>query len=214
MAASCAAYDAGDHSEALRLATCVYNIVHDHGAIHSIMAQLGIKETHKFLATNIRDATCIQTIVNRYTPLIELERLYVGPTFVPLCTYFENRNAWFYVRGLSFDAWWNKDIIFFDGPQRLTRRQLVFTLRNQEGGSHYDKEVRNPTFHSLQKSFVFFHPSTNRISEQKNLELASMRQVAEELELSFAINEPGQHPNMKWMTIDELEERAKRQQAG
>jgi hypothetical protein len=112
---------------------------------------LGIKETHDFIATNIKDGAEVHALANRYSPLVELERLYIQPEFVPLCTYFQKRKAFFGVRRLSFEAWWNKDIIFFEGPLTLTRRQLVFTLRNQEGGSHYDEEVRNPNFAPLQR---------------------------------------------------------------
>jgi hypothetical protein len=57
MAVSCAAYDAGDHSEAVRLATCVCNLVHDAGKTYrSIMGQLGIKDTHTSLATVCRQS--------------------------------------------------------------------------------------------------------------------------------------------------------------
>jgi hypothetical protein len=156
LAASCAAYDAGDHSEALRLATCVYNIVHDGGKIRSIMTQLGIKEKHLFFASNVKDGADVHALADRYTPLVELERLYIQPEFVALCTYFQNRNAWFGVRGLPFERWWNRDIIFFHGPLCLTRRQLVFTLRNQEGGSHFDQEVRNPNFVPLQQKTMMW----------------------------------------------------------
>jgi hypothetical protein len=89
MARSCAAYDAGDHSEAVRLATCVCTLVHDARTYRSIMGQLGIKLTHTFLATNIPGGAALHATAYRYTPLVELERLYVPPRFVPLVTYYE-----------------------------------------------------------------------------------------------------------------------------
>ncbi len=210
MAASCTAYDAGDHSEALRLATCVYNLVHDGGHIRSIMSQLGIKDARTFVATNVKDGAKVAAIANRYTPLVELERVFsIPPRFVPLVTYFQNRNAYFPVRDLTFDVWWNRDIIFFDGALRLTRRQLVFVLRNQEGGSHYDSEVRNPNFHPLKNPVIMFSPGLG-IGEMRHLELASMRQVAEELELSFVKYERERHPNIAIMSLDELEEKLRK----
>jgi hypothetical protein len=48
------------------------------------------------------------------------------------------------------------------------------------------------------------------MAKAENLELASMRQVAEELELSFAIHEKGQHPNIRFYKLDEFEEKIKR----
>ena len=214
MAISCVGYDSGDHSEALRLATCVYNLVHDSGNIHSIMGQLGIKDTHMFLATNARDGAKLPVIVNRFTPLVEFERISDRPQFVPLITYFQNRNAYFPVRNLSFNDWWNKDIIFLDGPHRMTRRQLVFALRNQEGGSHYDDEVRNPSFRPLKQPVWMITPGLG-FGLMGDLELASMRQIAEEVELSFVHLEktknPNAHPNITVVPIDELEERYRKQ---
>jgi hypothetical protein len=210
MAVSCAGYDAGDHSEALRLATVVYNLVHDSGGIRSIMGLLGIKDTHMFLATNVTDGAKLPAIVHRFTPLVEFERKSIRPHFVPLVTYFQNRNSYFPVRDLSFDAWWNKDIIFLEGPHRMTRRQLVFALRNQEGGSHYDEEVRNPNFHPLKQSFWMMTPGLG-FGEMGGLELASMRQIAEEVELSFVHIEkkknPNAHSHITVTSIDELEKR-------
>ena len=208
MAVSCAGYDAGDHSEALRLATCVFNLVHDSGSNRSIMGQFGIKDRHMFLATNVRDGAKLPVIVHRFTPLVEFERVSARPHFVPLVTYFQNRNAYFPVRNLSFDAWWNKDIIFVEGSHRMTRRQLVFALRNQEGGSHYDDEVRNPNFHPLKRPVMMVTPGLG-FGLMGDLELASMRQIAEEVELSFVHLEkkknPNMHPNITVMPIDELE---------
>jgi hypothetical protein len=121
----------------------------------------------------------------------------------------ERKGFLFGVRRLSFEAWCNKDIIFFEGPLTLTRRQLVFTLRNQEGGSHYDEEVRNPNFALLQRK-VAMSVMGRGMAKAENLELASMRQVAEELEPFFAIHAKGQHPNIRFCKLDEFEEKIKK----
>jgi hypothetical protein len=211
MAASCAAYDAGDHSEAVRLATCICNLVHDaRKTYRSIMGQLGIKDTHTFFGTNIPDGAAVPAIALRYTPLVELDRLYLPPRVVPLVTYYKNRNAYFGVRDLSFDEWWDKDIIFLDGPHRLTRRQLVLTLRDQEGGSHYDAEVRNTNFGPLKQPVFMFIPGKG-LGRMKDLELATMRQVAEELELSFAVHEKDRHPHLTHFKIEELEKQLRKE---
>jgi hypothetical protein len=158
-----------------------------------------------FLATNVTDGAKVRAIAHRYTPLVEFERIYIPPRFVPLITFFQNRNMYFPVRHLNFDAWWNQDIIFFDGPHHLTRKQLVMALRNQEGGGHYDEEVRNDNFLPLKKQVIMFTPGLG-IGPMRDLELASMREIAEELELSFVITEPPeQHPNIKYVRLDDLE---------
>jgi hypothetical protein len=184
LAVSCKAFDEGDVSEALRLSTIVYTLVHDGGDIRSILSQLDLKEKLEFFASNMEISSAIRAQADRCTPLVELETKVGIPRFVPLCTFVKNRGAYFGVRKLPFDAWWNKDIIFFDGERNLTRRQLAFTLRNQEGGSHYDVEVRNPNYPALKAPSVFFVPGRG-LGQMEHLELVSMRQVAEELALTL-----------------------------
>ena len=42
---------------------------------------------------------------------------------------------------LSFDEWWNDEVIFDSGISTLTRRDLVLSVANKDGGAHFDHKV-------------------------------------------------------------------------
>lgn len=111
MAASSTAYDAGDKSEALRLATIMCNIVHDAGRTRSILSLLGLKTKIVFMASGHEITEEIRRIVDRFTPLTELERYPKGgwdPEFVPVSTFFKNRGMHPFLRELPFEEWWQR----------------------------------------------------------------------------------------------------------
>lgn len=194
LTASCRAYDAGDVWEALRIATIVYIMVHDAGRNRSIFNQLGIKHHMMFMATGAEVSFDLRKRADRFTPLVEFEsfreerrknaNLKMVPRFVPVSTYWHRRGKQPALRQLTFEDWWETDIIFFDDEKALTRKKLVLTLRNQEGGSHLDPEVVNPNYLALRKPFWMVTLGYG-FGQMAGLELATMRQIAEELKISI-----------------------------
>jgi hypothetical protein len=121
MAASSTAYDAGDKSEALRLATIMCNIVHDAGRTRSILSLLGLKTKIVFMASGHEITEEIRRIADRFTPLTELERYPKGgrdPEFVPVSTFFKNRGMHPFLRELPFEEWWQKNVISREATSR------------------------------------------------------------------------------------------------
>ena len=194
MFASCKAYDTGEKWEALRLSVCVYNLVHDHGSIQSLLSQLDAKQKVPFVASGHEITDQIRKIANRFTPLIEFERYKDHPPgsripeFVPISTFLKNRGAQPNFRMLSFEDWWETDLIFFEDKQVLSRKRLVFTLRNQEGGGHFSNEMRDRDYLALRQDVIMFSPGMG-VGSMKDLEFATMRQIAEEVRISLAIYE-------------------------
>jgi hypothetical protein len=195
--ASCDAYDAGDKCEALRLATIVFTMVHDAGTNRSILGLLDIKYKMFFMSSAFTSGSEVRGHAERYTPLVEYERyrevrqknpgLTIIPEFVPISTYMANRGKQPFFRELPFEDWWETDLIFFDQEWALTRKKLVFVLRNQEGGSHFDgREGANPNFIALRKDVIMATPGLG-VGLMNGLELATMRQIAEELKISVQI---------------------------
>jgi hypothetical protein len=196
LAASCQAYDAGEKYEALRLATSVYTLVHDAGKQHSLLSQLGVKQEIIWISTARPpdlpgDRGIFRSL--RYTPLIQYERYrdrkrYANkiPEFLPLSTFLAIRGERPVPRQLPFEEWWESDIIFLDEEEHavLSRKKLVMALRNQEGGSHYDPEVINPNYLPLRKKIWMLTPNYG-FGWSLGLELATMRQIAEELLMSL-----------------------------
>jgi hypothetical protein len=189
MAASCKSFDEGEPFEALRLATIVYTLVYDGGKIYSLLSQLDLKKRMVFIGSGAAVTKKILREADRFAPLIELARPPDKYEFVPICTYFKRRHEHYEQRELRFHRWWEEEIIFFDGENKLTRKKLVFALRNQEGGSHYDKEVLDPNYKSFTKPMFVMSMARGIMARMERLELATMRQIAEEIEASIQLCE-------------------------
>ncbi len=178
--ASCASYDQGHKWEALRLATATFVLVHDGGkSAKSILSQMGIKNSMKFVASgseiNPRNVAASMPLV-----LLKLGR--GGMTYVPRLDHAPHKQ-----KLISFDAWWEKDCIYASGRGRhkLNRKKLVFALRNLEGGSHYDAELKDPNYIQAAYGKDWVLESEDGEKPVRQLELATMRQVVWELLETF-----------------------------
>ena len=176
--ASCANYDAGQTWEAMRLATTIYVLVNDGGRKNqSLVTRLGLRRALSFLATGqeVDDSNAIpdQPLVSASVTTDGTNRIGI---FLPLLGAIPQ-----FQRKLRFGQWWDRDLVYRDGRHNLTRKGLVFALRNQEGGSHFD--------HLDDESYIRFStvPSWtfNSVDGQSNAmlgaERATMRQIAWEL---------------------------------
>jgi hypothetical protein len=186
LSASCNAYDSGQKYEALRLASVVFTLLHDGGKnSQSVFSHMGLKNKISFVSTSRMTAIPPDGTVWRITPMLELERYEGrGVEFVPLCTYYERHQTNFFSRSLKFHDWWEKDPVFYQAGRILTRKKLVFALRNQEGGSHYDSELSDPNYTPMLERIAMFSCG-HGLNLIDDLELATMRQVAEEVRLTM-----------------------------
>jgi hypothetical protein len=177
--ASCESYDSGHLWEALRLATSVHTLVHDGGKNNrSLLSQLGVRGSMRFLASG-RDIAGSKNLLAD-TPLVIMRVTGSGVFYVPRLEGASPREA----RWLQVGKWWEEDLIFRSGGghHRLTRKKLVFALRNQEGGSHFDAELKDPSYIEMAHGKTWsMELSDGTKRELRQLELATMRQVAWEL---------------------------------
>jgi hypothetical protein len=205
LAASCHEYDAGDEWESLRLATIIHTLVHDAGSNRSILGLLGIKHQMFFMSSAALSAEDARKQNHRpfdnklrYTPLIEYETykdlrekdptFKPIPHFVPVSTYWARRNMYPALRELSFEDWWESDLIFIDEDAALSRKKLAFTLRNQEGGSHFDgRDAIDPSYVRLRQP-GWMNLIGYGFGKYTGLELITMRQIAEEVRISVVVH--------------------------
>ncbi len=182
LTSSCKAYDEGEKWEALRLATTIYILVRDGGKKNrSILTQMGIRNSMEF-AVPTSPAADPRNLAS-YTPLVMLQlRLGEGGggvNYVPRLNEFPSGH-----RMLRFDEWWDRELVYRSGgdQHRMTREKLVFALRNLDGGAHYDEEIRDPNYIEMThgKSWVAHLPD-GTVKPVRQLELASMRQIAWEI---------------------------------
>jgi hypothetical protein len=128
--ASMRSYDAGSEHEAKRLAHSMRTLLHDTNSSHSLLGQLGLKEsllywsvlpnfgptpTTFFIGVRLEMAVTNGVSSTRYAANLH------GP---------EQR--------LSFADWWEGEQIIVEGQQVVTRKRAALALANKDGGTHLD----------------------------------------------------------------------------
>lgn len=143
------AYDRGFEDEAKRLAVSVRVLVHDTNSSKSLLRQLGVKDTLRYLNTanpidprNLATTNNLVSIMNlpnedgtntiRYVPTIRSH----GRISLP------------YRKEVSFSEWWQGSIIKDTSRRILGRKDIVLGMANQLGGAHVDPEL-DDEFHAL-----------------------------------------------------------------
>ncbi|TRO96759.1 hypothetical protein FKB34_01960 [Glycocaulis profundi] len=143
--ASCLSYDQGNEWEAKRLATVISTLLHDsgRGQSRSLLGQTGRKDGIELSSSITRegmparkrgwDSRCglvvltIESGQPAFRPKLHGEQ---WPQELPLPV-------------LNF-ARWNSEEIFRGVYERpVTRPSLVYALRNQDGGAHVDRHLRD-----------------------------------------------------------------------
>lgn len=181
--ASCRNYDAGQLWEAKRIATAVYTLVHDPGrAGQSLLSQLGLKKGARFIASGLMDVTPGNFM--DCWPLCGIRMRDRQAYFVPHCHGPVRR-----LRPMSFNDWWEKDLIFASSLMKHTinRKQLVYALRNREGGAHYDPKTDDEAFDEFAWGHAMrFDPADgSEAIEIRDRAAATMRQIGWELLETF-----------------------------
>jgi hypothetical protein len=188
--ASGGAYDAGEEWEAYRISTAAYTMLHDDVRPNSrgraILSQIGVKRTILYAAS-------AEPYVANVIPssLVMLDTQNAG--FVPLCwSKFREINRW-----LPFDDWWSTEVVFADQPfaevgtgQSLTRKDLILSMRSQDGGSHFDTDWRNEAYRLMAQGTptgLTVARATGYEGPLSGAHLAAVRQIGWELVVTFSM---------------------------
>jgi len=92
------------------------------------------------------------------------------------------------LRWLSFGKWWEEPVIRDAKRRLLSRKNLVFSLRNQDGGAHFDTELTDPVYRGIAKENSvpwMFLSEGNKPRPLVDLHLATMRQIGWEMQASL-----------------------------
>ncbi len=126
--ASADAFDNGKDGEAKRLAVSVRVLCHDTGASTSLLGQLG-RLTQKFITTAIPfDPRNVST----HNGLAMVAMRGRDTVYIPMLDETPYR------RRVSFAEWWGEIVFVDDRKTRLSRRDLICAVANQDGGAHVD----------------------------------------------------------------------------
>ncbi|MGH8527833.1 MAG: hypothetical protein ACREXY_27520 [Gammaproteobacteria bacterium] len=133
---SAEAFDEGFEAEAKRLSVVLRVLLHDTNQSHSLLQQLRLKDRLTYLdsADPINPNNLMATpglVLMRMTA--EVNRA-AGQYVAPLG--MERPSG---VRLVPFAGWWHNDVMKVDGT--WSRKQLVLTLANKEGGAHVDSSL-------------------------------------------------------------------------
>ena len=126
---------------ALPISTSIRVLMHDTKNSISLLSHLG-RKNRKFLSTNVKNT-------RERVHLGLLRRINVGVVdgvggeskYWPLCDerYFPRQH-----NGAMLDqnVWWEEEVIFQSGDSSLTRKDLVLTMANKDGGAHFDQKIQ------------------------------------------------------------------------
>ena len=127
MRRSCEAFDKGFEDEAIRIATSLRIIFHHTGVSTSLVVHLGY-EGKKMLSSSRghgdwKDYLAHQINLSSPQPIRMLPLL--GDKF----------------KELSIEDWWRHESVFIHNTQEYSRRLIVCSAANKDGGAHVDKEL-------------------------------------------------------------------------
>ena len=215
LALSCAAFDAGEHAEAKRIATTLRVLLHDLGSSRALLVELGRRDELGWLDT----AGSLLPLENHaQTPLVFID-VQEGPDR-PSASWLPTLDAWdrrlqprprlspdveetlarlraedaLRSRGrwLPFAEWWETYVLRDRAGQNFTRADLVRALANTDSEARVDPDLEQRYRRLSQQSSSGWAVRLENLREVPTLSpaLASVRQVAFEVERSLHRGEP------------------------
>ncbi|MFA7586584.1 MAG: hypothetical protein WCY11_10400 [Novosphingobium sp.] len=190
--ATAARYDSGDHWEAKHLASCVYLLCHDattKGRSKSLLGLTGRKHGMKFLSSRFRMPNSGQSLAGMATSLVSIIVRIDDAEYVP---YLERHPDPTQMTWDSYSTWSDQPVFGERLGIRLSRRNIIFGLRNQDGGAHVDAARSDENYHGFLKfgdpgvriepGFgIVFGADPDKFAPVRNGVRATMRQIAWEV---------------------------------
>lgn len=173
--ASAEAYDSGFEGEAKRIAVSIRVLVHDTGRSKSLLGQLGRKSQDfvdsAFPIVPENKSTHSGLVVTSMVPGS-------GAKYVPFLDEAPHGG----VKLVEFERWWKAPVFVDSRGRALTRRDLVLTVANQDGGAHVDAAL-NSTYADLSRnnSLGWMYSDGARTEALGGPERAALRQIGHEV---------------------------------
>jgi len=170
------AYDQGMDGEAKRLAVSVRVLCHDTASSHSLLGQLG-SLSKRFVSTaipydprNVSTHNGLAMVAAKGRETIYIAMLDGTP----------------YRKRVPFADWWAEVVFVDDRKAKLSRKDLILAVVNQDGGAHVDPGL-NETYARLSRhnSLGWVIQSRKEELPIPNAERAAVRQIAHELLISL-----------------------------
>lgn len=134
---SCRAFDNGNWNEAMRIATSVRIILHDTPNSTSILKHLNAKNINLFTTywkpPDGENGYAFMHVFNMGVIDMGKGKFGYGPN---LEDFHPDKS-----RVLPVEEWWNQVVWVISPKSRLTRKRLVLSAANQDGGTHVDSQL-------------------------------------------------------------------------
>lgn len=173
---SAESFDNGFEDEAVRLAVSIRILVHETPNSHSLLVQLGE------MPTGFHD-TSIGLIEGNLIPHSGITSLsYDKDGIAKYSAYLDESPE--PTKLQSFDAWWSGPIFSKEGGKSLSRKAVILTAANQDGGAHVDPKL-DETYRELKLGeYLGWKSGTeNQMNGEliAGAERATIRQIAHEI---------------------------------
>lgn len=170
--ASVESFDRGFEDEAKRLAVTIRVLVHDTANSRSLLSQLNMKTVDFF-------DTALDPEKGNLSSEFGLVNIALGE---PETKYFAPLDGGLTSKFVSFVDWWNKPVFKDKNERVLTRRDLILTASNQDGGAHVDPELNDVYADLSKRNSLGFMVSDGRVERpMEGPEKVAIRQVAHEI---------------------------------
>lgn len=166
-------FDNGDELEAQRIATNIRVLFHNTKSSKSLYQQLQLPLTFYssgglYIPYNLATSWLLLSISLNSEGIIKYNALLDGP-----------HRCFF----MNFNDWWN-EIIFDDHSNKLTRKDIVTLIANQDGGAHVDPKL-NESYAKLTKMNSLGWTDLNGNPPINNPAYQSIRVIANEILISL-----------------------------
>ncbi|MCZ8324524.1 MAG: SEC-C metal-binding domain-containing protein [Sphingomonadaceae bacterium] len=171
--ASCAAFDSGFVGEIKRLAVSVRVLVHDTKTSTSLLTLTDRKGIQFFDSADPYDD---ENLVG-HSSLVQIHLGSTGAKPKPhLDDVLEPRET-------NFETWWNGVVLVDAQRNEFSRRDIVLSLANKDGGAHVDHKI-DEAYNNLRKNnaqgWITVDEAGREVPAEDNVP-ATMRQIAHEL---------------------------------
>jgi hypothetical protein len=167
------AYDGGVEGEAKRLAVSIRVLVHDTHVSKSLLGQLGEKNIQFFDSSFPMIPGILNTHCGLAATLLDKGAKYVA------C--LDDTPAEQTI-SVDFESWWNSPVVLDAKGNRLSRKDLVLAVADQDGGAHVDPSLSQIYADLSRNNSVGGWVSSGKsIQPMGGPERAAIRQIAHEL---------------------------------
>ena len=166
------AYDGGSKEEAIRLANTIRVLLHDTSSSNSLLNQLGKKDILFYDTADDYEPKNLMSQFGLLAITIGKKNEYIPRLDSDISTLHRTAK-------IPFTNWWEKIVIIDSERNEFSRKDLVLSVCNKDGGAHVDP-VLGDDYAKLTREGSLGWQTLDGES-LKNAELASVRQIAHEV---------------------------------